>query len=243
MNQEKEEEDQLKLQLKETAKTLKKICLNEEWSRTNAEIKKAIQERCRNLKENQRKVVQGLTNNFRSKISIDRIRIQDDLGREYITVDKKEILCQTEAYYKKAFKKRNCNFESLDEEWKKQYEPLDEVKEEWYNSMENRISEDELEEALKDLPNDKAAGPNKVKYEMLKNLGTSGKRILCQLMNVYLTYGITPATWKESLLYPISKGKEWQDILSNTRPIILLDVSRKCFTKIITNRLSTICKA
>jgi hypothetical protein len=102
---EKEEGIQLKLQLTETAKTLKKICLNEERSRTNAEIKKAIQERCRNLQENQRKVVQGLTNNFRSKINIDRIRIQDDLGREYITIDREEILHQTEAYYKKAFKK------------------------------------------------------------------------------------------------------------------------------------------
>lgn len=75
---EREENNQLKLQLKETAKTLKKICLNEERNRTNVEIKKAIQERCRNLKENQRKVVQGLTNNFHSKIVIDRIHIQDD---------------------------------------------------------------------------------------------------------------------------------------------------------------------
>ena len=91
--------------------------------------------------------------------------------------------------------------------------------------MENTISEYELEEALKDLPNDKAAEPNKVKYEMLKNLGTPRKRILCQLMNIYLTYSTTPATWKESLLYSISKGKKWQGILSNTRPIILLDVS------------------
>ena len=77
---------------------------------------------------------------------------------------------------------------------------------------------------------------------MLKNLGKQGKKILRQLFNIYLQHHITPQVWKESLLYPISKGKEWQGALSNTRPIVLLDVTRKCFTKIITNRLSTICK-
>jgi hypothetical protein len=76
--EEEEKEHTLTSQLKETANSLKRICLNEERNRVNLEIKKAIQERCRNLKENQRKVVQGLTNNFRDKIIIDRIRIQDD---------------------------------------------------------------------------------------------------------------------------------------------------------------------
>ena len=92
------------------------------------------------------------------------------------------------------------------------------------------------------MPNDKAAGPSKVKYEMLKHLGNFGKKILLILFNLYLKTGSIPLAWKKSLLYPISKGKDWQGILSNTRPIVLLDVTRKCFTKIITNRLSAICK-
>jgi hypothetical protein len=108
--------------------------------------------------------------------------------------------------------------------------------------MEEEILPDELEEVLSDLPNNKAAGPSKIKYEMLKKLGPIAKKTLLNLFNLFLNSGVTPANWKNSLLYPISKGKEWQGELSNTRPIILLETTRKCFTKILNNRLALICR-
>jgi hypothetical protein len=78
---------------------LKKICIQEERKRTNQEIQEAIEARCRDLKINQRRIVQTLTNNFKDKITIDRIKIVDTNDREYITIDKEEIIHQTELYY------------------------------------------------------------------------------------------------------------------------------------------------
>ena len=77
---------------------------------------------------------------------------------------------------------------------------------------------------------------------MLKHLGKEGKMVLTGLFNLFLSKGQMPKSWKESLLYPISKGKEWHCELKNTRPIVLLETTRKCFTKIITDRLGGICK-
>src|SRR5208282_5481806 len=57
-----------------------------------------------------------------------------------------------------------------------------------------------------------------------------------------LKKGTCPPSWKTSSIFPIPKSKDWECDLSNTQPIILLETSRKCLTKIITNRLSTICK-
>ena len=51
-----------------------------------------------------------------------------------------------------------------------------------------------------------------------------------------------PHHGKTSTIFPIPKAKDWECDLTNTRPIILLETSRKCLTKIITNRLSFICK-
>jgi len=221
---------------------LKKTCIQEEKKRINQEIQKAIEVRCKNLKNNQRRIVQTLTNNFRDKIIIDRIKIIDEENKEYLTIDKEEILNQTELYYQEAFRKRNSNFDLLDDQWKKQYEPKPEIQNSWYNTMDDKIQMYELEEILQDLLNNKASGPSKIKYEMLKKMGPLAKKILCDFFNLFLVTGTTPPSWKNSLLYPISKGKEWQGELSNTRPIILLEATRKCFTKILNNRLALICK-
>ena len=106
----------------------------------------------------------------------------------------------------------------------------------------NPISEEELNNTLKNLPNGKASGISTISYEMLKNLGTGAKSTLRKFYSLCLKKGTCPPLWKTSSIFPIPKSKDWECDLSNIRPIILLETSRKCLTKIITNRLSTICK-
>ena len=109
--------------------------------------------------------------------------------------------------------------------------------------MWNKITIEELENTLQLLPNNKAAGPSKITYEFFKHLGKEGKLILLEFFNLFLEKSVTPPSWKHSLIYPIAKNnKEWNLELSNTRPIVLLETPRKCFTKIITTRLAMICK-
>ena len=87
----------------------------------------------------------------------------DEFGREYLTIEKKEILYQTELYYQGEFQKCNSNFDLLDKQWKKQYSPKKEIHSSRYDEIEKEILIDELEEILQDLPNDKVAGPSKIK--------------------------------------------------------------------------------
>jgi hypothetical protein len=204
----KTEREKFTEQLKITTKHLKNICLKGEKHRIRKEIKEAIDERCINLQRNQRKIVQTLTNNFQKKIIIDRIKVKDTQGEEYIETLNEEVLKQTEEYYKKAFKKRNSNFMNLEESWKNQYEPKEFIKQEWFRDIEKEILNEELENIIQDLPNNKAAGPSKIKYEMLKHLGHRGIRTLRTLFNLFLQKSKTPLSWKQSLLYLIPKGKE-----------------------------------
>ena len=229
-------------QIRDSVYLLKKTSYMEEKKKQNEEIKKALQKRCADLKTNQRRVIQTLTNSFRDCVIIDRIKINNQEEEAYITTQKEEIFHQIFKYYKKAFKEREAGFDYLDDSWKDQYNPRDFIEEDWFKFLDNKIEKEELRTVLKNLPNNKAAGPSGIKYEMLKNLGEEGIATLTELFNLFLIKGKTPESWKESLLYPISKGREWRCELNNMRPIVLLEVTRKCFTKIITERLGGICK-
>ena len=237
-----EEWTNIKAQIDMAIQFLKKTSYKEEKKRMNKEIKEAIQKRCSDLQTNQRRTIQALTNSFRDKIIIDRLKIMETETKEYISTEKEEIFRQAEEYYKKVFRKRNPGFEQLNEAWKEQYQPHEYIQEEWYTPLENKISLEELETTINLLPNNKAAGLSGIKYEMLKQLGEEGKLVLVELFNLFIIKGQTLLSWKESLLYPISKGKEWHCELKNTRPIVLLEATRKCFTKILTDRLENICK-
>ena len=104
------------------------------------------------------------------------------------------------------------------------------------------IIEEELNSTLKDLPNGKASGISLISYEMIKKMGTGARKTIRDFFILCLEKETCSPSWKLSTIFPIPKSKDWKCDLTNTRPIILLNTSRKCFTKIITNRLSSICK-
>src|SRR5271169_3056014 len=77
---------------------------------------------------------------------------------------------------------------------------------------------------------------------MIKKLSLKGKEKLKNIFHCCLKYGLISKSWKTSNIYPIPKNKDWEANLINTRPIILMKTTRKCLTKIITNRLLSIYK-
>jgi hypothetical protein len=195
---------------------LKRHSILEERRQRNKEIREALKKRCADLQTNQRRVIQVLTNSYRDRIVIDRMKTKESGGEDFITTSKEDIFNHIKQYYQEAFRKRTSGFEQFSDDWKEQYQPKDFIENSWYNPLSERISIIELEAVIKQLPNKKAAGPSGIKYEMLKNLGEEGLAIFTELLNLFLIKGSMPSSWKESLLYPISKGKDWKCELSNT---------------------------
>ncbi|CAB4489226.1 unnamed protein product [Rhizophagus irregularis] len=90
------------------------------------------------------------------------------------------------------------------------------------------------------MPNNKASGPSKISYEMIKHLSGEALDFSLLLANTCLSRGDIPADWREAVVYPIPKPHDFDAQLKNTRPITLLETIRKCVVKVITNRLSNI---
>ena len=212
----------------------------ENLAKTKA-INEAIIQRCQDFQDNQRKMINSLTNTQKKSIKIDRIMVTTE-QEKFIETRPQEISKQVEDYYIKAFGRRKANFNRLDKGWKEQYEPRDYIEQEWYKDLAKKPSIQELNDTIKDLPPNKAAGPSQITYEMLKNLSKKTKERLNEIFWCCIDSSLIPKSWKSSNIYPIPKNKEWEADLANTRPIMLMETTRKCFTKIITNRLSIICK-
>ena len=90
------------------------------------------------------------------------------------------------------------------------------------------------------LPNNKASGPSQISNEMLKHLGKNTSYAIWKLMCSCLQLKDIPDDWKVATIYPIPKPTEWECRLNKTRPITLLETTRKAIVKIINQRLANI---
>ncbi|GBC19763.2 reverse transcriptase family protein [Rhizophagus irregularis DAOM 181602=DAOM 197198] len=95
-------------------------------------------------------------------------------------------------------------------------------------------------DVISSMPNNKASGPSKISYEIIKHLSGEALDFSLLLANTCLSRGDIPADWREAVVYPIPKPHDFDAQLKNTRPITLLETVRKCVVKVVTNRLSNI---
>src|SRR5205085_1942158 len=111
----------------------------------------------------------------------------------------------------------------------------------WYITLNEDITLTELKECIKAAPTYKATGPQHISNEMLKHLNDTTLTVLLHILNSCLQIQNIPVSWKHNLIYPISKKETFTGQLDLTRPISLIEHTRKILTKIITTRLSKIC--
>ena len=140
---------------------------------------------------NQKRIINLLISQRKNTIIIDRILVKDQQD-PYISVDLQEILKETEKHYNRSFEKRNSNFDLLNKEWKKEYQPKPNIKEEQYNSLLKLIIEEELNSTLKDLSNGKASGISMISYEMIKKMGTGARKTIRDFFTLCLEKGTCP---------------------------------------------------
>ncbi|GES74705.1 tbingi protein [Rhizophagus clarus] len=125
-------------------------------------------------------------------------------------------------------------------EFQEIYSPISSINLSLYDTVISPITITELKNFINNLPLHKSAGNSGIHYEDLKHLHEDVLLLILELFNNILSTGIIPKDWNHALLYPIPKPKDWGSEINNTRPIILLESTRKLFTKILTSRLHQI---
>ncbi|GBC50548.1 reverse transcriptase family protein [Rhizophagus irregularis DAOM 181602=DAOM 197198] len=110
--------------------------------------------------------------------------------------------------------------------WQHAYTPLLSVSASIYDPVLAPISLHEWSDVISSMPNNKASGPSKISYEMIKHLSNEALDFSLLLANACLSCGDIPADWREAVVYPIPKPHDFDAQLKNTRPITLLETVR-----------------
>ncbi|GBC53452.2 RNA-directed DNA polymerase from mobile element jockey-like [Rhizophagus irregularis DAOM 181602=DAOM 197198] len=175
-------------------------------------------------------------------IVLDRVLVVID-SKPTLLTDPSDIKQATINHFQSVVTPPLVQYSSMDSfppRWQKAYTPLSDIDSSLYISVMSPILEDEWKNILNSMPNNKASGPSKISYEMLKHLTGEAFNLSLILANACLIHGDIPADWREALVYPIPKPHEFDAQLKNTRPITLLETVRKCVVKVVTTRLSKI---
>ncbi|XP_043514183.1 uncharacterized protein LOC122530879 [Frieseomelitta varia] len=94
-----------------------------------------------------------------------------------------------------------------------------------------------LQKIIKNLPNNKAPGPDGITAEKIKNLP---KKPLIQLYYIYkacLRTAYFPTSWKIAKIIPVPKPGKQRDDITSYRPISLFDLFGKILEKIIQQQI------
>ncbi|KAG9298332.1 hypothetical protein G9A89_002820 [Geosiphon pyriformis] len=106
------------------------------------------------------------------------------------------------------------------------YRPLDYIFDEAFSGVMQPIEFLELFGVVSDLPIDKAAGLSGISNELWIH---NNRSVLNMLLEAWVSI--------------ISKPYEWEGVLTNTRPIALIETAHKILSKILSDRISLTCSA
>ncbi|GBC01887.1 hypothetical protein RclHR1_04370008 [Rhizophagus clarus] len=140
------------------------------------------------------------------------------------------------------FRKQNSQIDSLDAHpiWKNAYEPLLKADEPIYESIENNFTLPFWNTILQDINKNSAPGTSGITYQLMCHLPPTFVEVILALYRTIFLTGLVPADWKFSTIFPIPKPEKFEYNMANVRPIALLEVVRKIFTKFISTQLSDI---
>ena len=203
-------------------------------SEIREEISLAVERRQNNFQTNTKRMIDSILKRKRNRVTFDNIIKADE-----VITDEKGIKEEVVKHFKN-WTKRNPTDEEHWKLWEKEYDPVPSIAQEDYEGLIATIEFEELENLISEAPNGKATGESGISNEMIKKLPLEAKKIFLEICNFCLAKETVPIAWRQGVVYPIPKKKDFEGDLTQTRPITLIEHSRKIFTKMLTKRLNKI---
>jgi exonuclease III len=169
----------------------------------------------------------------KSHSALKEIKIPENSRQE-----EDDILSFARNKYAEIYKSENINLEAVEEITKS----LPQVENSQNESLIQEITQEEISDIIKHLPNNKSPGSDGLTYEFYKLTEEKITPLLHKIFNQVLSSGALPKSWCKNLITLIPKKASNLENIDNWRPISLVNSDAKIFMKILANRLNVICK-
>src|SRR6185295_11181467 len=199
------------------------------------QIQNASEKRCETLVSYPKQAINSILNRYHEPIYFSNIKLPNQLITEPNAIKQ-----HIQNHFENWTAYRSINYNYYQNFWQQHYQPQPHINLNWYNSLTETITTEEVLNTIVQLPNGKACGPIGISYEMIKHASPICIQAITALFNCCLNSGQVSKQWKHSRIYPIPKCNTFNGDLNLTRPISLIEHIRKVYTKIITTRISTV---
>jgi hypothetical protein len=203
--------------------------------RLRYQINDASERRCETLVSKPKQAINSILDRYQPPVHFSNIKLPNQL-----ITDPTQIKQHIQAHFFNWTAHKPINQLLFDNFWNQYYLPLSHINPDWYTPLTQPITLEETLFTISQLPNNKACGPTGISYEIIKHLNHSCISSLTALFNRCLSNNYIPKQWKKGRIFPIPKNNAFDGNLNLTRPISLIEHTRKIYTKILTNRLSKV---
>ena len=107
------------------------------------------------------------------------------------------------------------------------------------SKYESELTWEELERAIEDTSNNKAAGNDNIPYDIIKALGAKAKSFILHLFNQVWKGEPMPQQWRTAVIKPLLKDGKDPKSPGSFRPIALTSCLGKLLEKIVADRLTS----
>jgi hypothetical protein len=214
----------------------------EEQSKRERLIIENVERRYGMIEKIEKQMLNSILERPWKKINIDKVIVEQEGSTENnnLLVEATEVKDEVDRHFQQQFKRRKHLFENMSEEWEKEYQPKEWIKQIWYEGVMDQINEEEWSSSLSSAKENTAPEISGISYILIRKVGPKTTSVFLDLINDIIKTCEFLRKWKVGQIFPIPKMAEWDYALGSTRPIMLLETFRKTLVRIIQKRLSQI---
>src|SRR5689334_12081816 len=128
------------------------------------------------IASDQRRMINSLLEKPHRSIKINRI-LKEENGKIELLTEEEEILKEVKSHFEKQFRERKVNHKKMNKRWKRIYRSAEEINMESYRDLEQEVTLEEWEEALRNTKNKLAPEPTGITYSLPKEAGKEAKEL------------------------------------------------------------------